>query len=432
MAVLFFCQDTAAGETFVITRLNNARPIITEAMFESLGAADEQGNNINGPSVIRLPEWVAAENRADPNAAYYMYFAHHRGNYIRMAWAADIEGPWNLYQVGSNVSAGDRGVLDLGSDDRIYLGNGITIYDHIASPDVLVDDENQRVVMYFHGPTRVNGGSSSQKSLVATSKYGLDFSSSIQPVRLGRFYFRVFKYNGNLYAISNSGYLFKAPHPSDPWTPPAGFDFRDDLWAKRPDSPFQNDIDDADFSGVPDRPLRVRHCTVRLAGDTLQVLYTRIGDCPERIMMSTIDLSIGDYELWDSTFPPREILQAEPKWEGGDIPPRNSQGSTAPENVNELRDPYLFEDHDGKLYLFYCGRGEDAIGVAHLRPVTLAQLDFDSDVDLIDFAMLAVQWLDSGCGTCGGADLTGNGKVNLDDLREFTECWLVGVEQPLP
>jgi hypothetical protein len=434
ITLLLYCTnitkaDVAEDETFIITRLNSGQPIITEAMFEALGATTYESYNINGPSVIRVPDWIAPENRAEPNATYYMYFAHHGGNYIRMAWAMDVEGPWHLYQVGSGVGIGDRGVLDLGSDDKIDLDNGVTISNHVASPDVFVEDKDQRIVMYFHaGSVVVNGTGLGQKSLVATSSDGLEFNDGIEPVALGRFYFRVFEYKGNLYATSNSGYLFKALDPNDPWTPPTGFDFKDDLWAIRSDSPFQNDIDDANFADVADEPLRVRHSTVRLVGDTLEVLYTRIGDCPERIMMSTMDLSVGDYELWDSTFPSREILQAELDWEGGDIPPTNSQGSTAPENVNQLRDPYIFKDNDGRLYLFYCGRGEDAIGVAHIRPVALGHLDFDNDADLADFAIFAKRWSDIGCGTCGAADLTGEGKVTLDDLREFVKNWLTGFE----
>ena len=34
--------------------------------------------------------------------------------------------------------------------------------------------------------------------------------------------------------------------------------------------------------------------------------------------------------------------------------------------VRQLRDPYVFEDDDGSLYLFYVGGGEQAIGVARL------------------------------------------------------------------
>ena len=31
-------------------------------------------SNINGPSLVRVPEWVE-----DPLGKYYLYFAHHRG-----------------------------------------------------------------------------------------------------------------------------------------------------------------------------------------------------------------------------------------------------------------------------------------------------------------------------------------------------------------
>ena len=109
---------------------------------------------------------------------------------------------------------------------------------------------------------------------------------------------------------------------------------------------------------------------MRLIGDTLQVFYTRkYDDRPERILMSTIDLSVGDYDLWDSSYPPEEILRAEPGWEGGHFSPDPSSGGHAPENVNQLRDPYIFEDIDGALYLFYAGCGEDAIGLALLQPI---------------------------------------------------------------
>ena len=40
------------------------------------------GSNINGPSLIRVPDWV--EN---PLGRYYLYFADHRGSYIRLAVA---------------------------------------------------------------------------------------------------------------------------------------------------------------------------------------------------------------------------------------------------------------------------------------------------------------------------------------------------------
>ena len=68
----------------------------------------------------------------------------------------------------------------------------------------------------------------------------------------------------------------------------------------------------------------------------------------------------------------RVILQAELDWEGGDLPPTTSVNG-AQINVNQLRDPLIFEDDQGtvdpsddKLYMFYIGEGEEAIGFAEL------------------------------------------------------------------
>ncbi len=41
-----------------------------------------------------------------------------------------------------------------------------------------------------------------------------------------------------------------------------------------------------------------------------------------------------------------------------------------------------------------------------------------------DFAAFAQQWLNTACGLCGGADLTGDGNVDYYDLQLFVEQWL--------
>ena len=118
-------------------------------LFAELGV-EEEGENVNGPSLIRIPDWISPENRANRSAVYYLYFGHHTGDYIRMAWAENITGPWHLYQVGSDVTRGKRRVRDNGGRD-IDVGNNIVIEEnHLASPDVHVDDENQRIILYFH------------------------------------------------------------------------------------------------------------------------------------------------------------------------------------------------------------------------------------------------------------------------------------------
>jgi hypothetical protein len=61
-----------------------------------------------------------------------------------------------------------------------------------------------------------------------------------------------------------------------------------------------------------------------------------------------------------------------------------------------------------------------------------ADLDDNFGVDLVDFAMFAAHWPEINCDKqnnwCGGADLTRDGEVGMDDLLEFVANWLAGVE----
>jgi hypothetical protein len=59
-------------------------PIIRPHMDARMGA------NINGPSLIRVPDWVE-----HPLGTYYLYFADHKGHYIRLAYADRLEGSWH-------------------------------------------------------------------------------------------------------------------------------------------------------------------------------------------------------------------------------------------------------------------------------------------------------------------------------------------------
>ena len=65
-------------------------PILGQDAHPSIGA------NIQGPSLIRVPDWVPA-----PLGRYYLYFADHKGRYIRLAHADRLEGPWQVHVPGS-------------------------------------------------------------------------------------------------------------------------------------------------------------------------------------------------------------------------------------------------------------------------------------------------------------------------------------------
>ena len=68
----------------------SAEPIVRPHMD------DRMGSNINGPSLIRVPEWVE-----EPFGRYYLYFADHKGSYIRLACADALAGPWRMYTPGT-------------------------------------------------------------------------------------------------------------------------------------------------------------------------------------------------------------------------------------------------------------------------------------------------------------------------------------------
>ncbi len=388
LLLLAFMPNITSAESYRVERLNGGEPIITAEMFAEAGATDREGRNINGATMIRLPDWLPREERAHPAAEYYLYFGHHGGRYIRMAWSATPIGPFTLYQVGEGVPMGDRGVLDMGDSNELEATTNSTyrVGGHISSPEVLVDDENRRFVLYFHGVGRGGIGTSPQYTMTAVSSNGLEFGDNILPCSPGNAYFRVFHAHGQAYAFGNGCTLWKAPEGTigtddQAIVAPEDFplyerhywdllkEFREKIegeWAvkmkvgipKPPEEVYQgNDYE-------------IRHCGVLPMGSNrFQVFYTvkkNPEDPPERIFMSELDATDPDWQNWTMSAA-EEILQPEKEWEGADLPIEVS-GKGGGTNKHELRDPYPFRDSDGSIYLYYSGRGEDAIGVARLSP----------------------------------------------------------------
>jgi hypothetical protein len=286
-------------------------PIVTPELSASLG------DNINGPSLIAAPSWVAK-----PLGRYYLYFAHHQGKYIRLAYADQLTGPWKTYAPG---------VLRI---EDVPL-----CHDHIASPDAHVDEAQHRVRLYFHCPAEGTGKSIEiQKTGVALSEDGLHFTA--RKTALGGPYFRVFRWGGQYYAIARSGVFFRSP---------------DGLTAFEQGPTLFNE----------DPKLELRHAAVDVAGDRLSVYFSRIGDRPERILVSRIKLT-RDWMHWKAS-PPETVIAPEKDWEGADRPLETSRIDLAPGRVRELRDPAIFHEA-GKTYLLYTIAGESGIAIAELKP----------------------------------------------------------------
>lgn len=280
-----------------------ANPLIEFKTSASLG------RNINGPSVIRVPAWIK-----NPLGKYYMYFGHHGGKHIRLAYADALQGPWRIHEPGT-----------------LKLDEAKGFSGHIASPDVHVDEQEQEIRMYFHGPAR--GG---QKTGVATSKDGLAFAAS--GTLLGEFYFRVFRWKEYDYAIAKAG--------NTGW----GSLSR----SKDGVTPFEKR---GNFIRM------IRHAAVMIRGEHLLVFYSRAEDSPERIVVATVALA-DDWKDWTAS-EPVDVIQPEKDYEGISHPNLPSDYGSAI-NVRQLRDPCIFQE-DGRTYLFYSIAGEMGIAMAELE-----------------------------------------------------------------
>ena len=334
--VLLACQSLNAQQdagTVTLTRLLD-KPIITPELHPSLGV------NIQGPSLIKTPEWL-------PNRLgnYYLYFADHKGHYIRLAYADQLTGPWQIHAPGSlqieesfftptRPEVSEERMAELiaarqSSGYRVSHDLAMELTEpHIASPDVHVDEENRRIIMYYHGLE----GPAFQHSRVAVSDDGINFTAFEE--NIGRTYFRVFQYDGYSYALAMPGQFYRS---------------RDGF----------TDFETGPRLFVPN----MRHSAVVVRDDVLYVFWTRVGDAPESILLSTIDLR-GDWMQWQDS-EPAIVMKPEREWEGADAPIEPSVRSTAYGQVNQLRDPALYEEN-GQFYLLYAVAGESGIAIARL------------------------------------------------------------------
>ena len=354
-------SQTASAQQFDqndFIRLNNSNPIIFRNMFPANRRAT-QGDNIDGPSMIRIPNFV--QNRANNNARYYLYFGHHNGDYIRMAWSRDPDRGFTLFRAGSPV--GNRGVLDNNNTNITNVGQGIQLRrNHLASPDAHVDIGNNRITLFFHhgGPYRFNGNdTNSQRTFVVQDRDGLNFRrGDIRPVQFGPSYFKVFRNRGRYFAVHNDGGPNVSPSNGIFAVPGNYYNGNDlpDLWPRRSAGNMLS------INGSR----RVRHSGVLTQGNNLRHFYSVRGDSPERLYFTNVSLASANVNNWSGNYPGTEVLRAVGGWEEGQRTPSPSVGG-AQTNVNQLRDPDIFQDNDGSLYMYYSGAGEEAIGVCAMQ-----------------------------------------------------------------
>jgi hypothetical protein len=108
----------------------------------------------------------------------------------------------------------------------------------------------------------------------------------------------------------------------------------------------------------------MRHLALRIRDDRLDVVYSRVGDTPERLFHSKIPLQ-GDWRNWKPT-EPCDLLRPQEDWEGGNCPIEPSLFGPADKPKHQLRDPAFFEE-DGKTWLLYSVAGEAGIAIAEVQ-----------------------------------------------------------------
>ena len=299
----------------------------------------EIGSNINGPSLIKVPDWIE-----DSLGKYYLYFADHKGDRIKLAYSDKLEGQWKILSGGTlklensyflnekpsmpdDFNINELGERDAHVDHIKHIPKKIDdlTIPHIASPDAHIDEVNQRIVLYFHGLDEFG----LQKTRVATSCDGINFKAKKKIV--GWPYFRKFTYKADDYAISMPGFIYKNNGDIEDFT-------------------IINQVMEKD----------TRHSAVMVYKDQLLVFHTRKGDKPERILLSIVDLSLPSNK-WNAS-KPIEVLKPEKEWEGAFLPNYESVESAINIPVNQLRDPAIFFEDD-KNYLLYSLRGENGIGI---------------------------------------------------------------------
>lgn len=321
----------------VVARRLPQNPLVTTRPSSSLG------DNINGPTVIRVPPWVK-----QPLGRYYMYFAHHMGAFIRLAYADRIEGPWKIHEPGV-IPVSSTAFYRPQPDPPENLDN---FYTHVASPEILVDAARRRLVLWFHGwytdgrqwpigdaaaRAWARQNQYGQYTQAAESADGLTFD--VRPAITRTSYLRVFAHGGRLLGMARLGMLLRTT----------------DALAAFETGP--NPFRDSPYAG------RVRHVALLERGGILYVFFTAIGDNPERVLMSTVDPS-GDWNGWRPS-EAVEVLRPEASYECAHLPSAPSVAGDVKGAVRQLRDPAIVEE-DGRTLLFYSFCGEQGIAAAEL------------------------------------------------------------------
>ena len=180
-----------------------------------------------------------------------------------------------------------------------------------------INNVEKSLEMFFHSLDH----DGKQRSLRATSNNGLTWQ--VQPKPVSQIYLRIFRYKRKKDALGWGGQILRENllgiFELGPWT----------------------------FGGQGHR-----HADVLVNGEKLHVMWTRIGDAPECIFHSTIDLA-NYWRDWYGT-EGKEILRSKFDRKCAHIPTSTSTVGGLTKQEPALRDPHLFEESE-EVYMIYAG-----------------------------------------------------------------------------
>ncbi|MBD3320315.1 MAG: hypothetical protein GF350_04385 [Chitinivibrionales bacterium] len=288
------------------------------------------------PTLIKVPDWAPA-----PLGKYYLYCAHHAGKHLMLFYADEITGPYTEAPFPMAIDPDQSG--------------------HMSAPDVHIDEENQRFIMYYHASWINDDGTG-----VAFSDDGKTFTPDDR-YGLGSKYWRSFTVEGddNYYAFSRIGFIRKSAEPFANYEKLlALYHFYSGFPCCRAESTRGEICKSA---------CGARHPGVYVKGSVTYLFFSLFPDqkeyelgldtVPEHIQMCRLENVSAPPEEW--VFAPAEypltVLKPELDWEGGNLDIMDYKKGEA----KALREPFVYEE-DNQLYLLYSGMGEQQIGIAKL------------------------------------------------------------------
>jgi len=301
---------------------NNSKFIDNKTLIISkLNLPRDVSDNINGPVCLKTPDFIK-----NPVGKYLLYFAHHGGEFIRIAYSEEIFSGWKFLCHKINT-----------------VGEGKNFHDHVASPDIFIDSIENNIYMFFH--SRIQG-SRKQETFLSKSKDGINFTFVEENVNLP-FYFRHVVNENRTLAVTKGGnlYINSISPISNAWR-------------------ALNNV----YSGESNKEVMhnkagsIRHASLIYYLKILIMFYTKIGDSPERIYAAKIVENKNGLWLASNEL---EITRPEFNFEGSNLKAEASISGPSLQEENALRDPYVM--WDGKdHFLFYACAGESGIAVGKL------------------------------------------------------------------